>query len=152
MSAIPSPALALTRAFDRLERSGARVVNAAQSADGADLPAAIVDQMDAKAQARAQVTDAVKGGGYGPREIIIRINGLDSPWGADDLKAAVAAGPDAILIPKAASSDDIARASSAMRQAGAGETEQVCNRTGQDQSSGVRRPRTAAGRIGVECI
>jgi len=53
MSAIPSPALALTRAFDRLERSGARVVNAAQSADGADLAPAIVDQMDAKAQARA---------------------------------------------------------------------------------------------------
>lgn len=80
---------------------------------------------DAKAQARTQVTDAVKAGGYGPREIIIRINGLDSPWGADDLKAAVAAGPDAVLIPKAASSDDIARASSAMRQAGAGESMQL---------------------------
>jgi citrate lyase subunit beta/citryl-CoA lyase len=80
---------------------------------------------DAKAQARTQVTDAVKAGGYGPREIVIRINGLDSPWGADDLKAAVAAGPDAILIPKAASGDDIARASAAMRQAGAGDTMQL---------------------------
>jgi hypothetical protein len=55
MSAIPSPALALTRAFDRLERSSARVINAAQSADGAELPTAIVDQMDAKAQARAAI-------------------------------------------------------------------------------------------------
>ncbi len=36
---------------------------------------------DAKAQARTQVTDAVKAGGYGTREIVIRINGLDSPWG-----------------------------------------------------------------------
>lgn len=80
---------------------------------------------DAKVQARTQVTDAVKAGGYGPREIVIRINGLDTPWGAEDLKAAVAAQPDAILIPKAASSDDIARASAAMRQAGAGEAMQL---------------------------
>lgn len=53
MSATPSPALALTRAFDRLERSSARVVNAANSNDGGDLPSAIVDQIDAKAQTRA---------------------------------------------------------------------------------------------------
>ncbi len=80
---------------------------------------------DAKAQARLQVTDAVKAGGYGPRELVIRVNGLDTPWGVDDLKAAVAAGPDAILIPKAASGDDIARASAAMRQAGASEAMQL---------------------------
>ncbi len=80
---------------------------------------------DAKVQARIQVTDAVKAGGYDPREIVIRINGLDTPWGSEDLKAAVAAGPDAILIPKAASSDDIARASAAMRQVGAGENMQL---------------------------
>ncbi|ODT19250.1 MAG: malyl-CoA thiolesterase [Hyphomicrobium sp. SCN 65-11] len=80
---------------------------------------------DAKAQARAQVTGAVKAGGYGPRELVIRVNGLDTPWGGDDLEAAVAAGPDAILIPKAASGDDIARASAAMRQAGAGEQMQL---------------------------
>jgi citrate lyase subunit beta/citryl-CoA lyase len=80
---------------------------------------------DAKAQARLQVTDAVKAGGYGSRELVIRVNGLDTPWGVDDLKAAVAAGPDAILIPKAASGDDIARASAAMRQAGASEAMQL---------------------------
>jgi len=76
---------------------------------------------DAKAQARAQVADAVKAGGYGPRELVIRINSLDTPWGAEDLRAAVAARPDAILLPKPASSGDIDRASAAMRQAGAGE-------------------------------
>ena len=80
---------------------------------------------DAKAEARTRVTDAVKAGGYGPRELVIRINGLDTPWGSDDLKAAVAASPDAILIPKAASGDDIARASAAMRQAGADEAMQL---------------------------
>lgn len=80
---------------------------------------------DAKAEARTRVADAVKAGGYGPRELVIRVNGLDTPWGGEDLKAAVAAGPDAILIPKAASSDDIARASAAMRQAGASESMQL---------------------------
>jgi citrate lyase subunit beta/citryl-CoA lyase len=74
---------------------------------------------DAKTQARDQVTAAVKAGGYGPREIVIRINGLDTPWGNDDLVAAVAAKPDAILLPKPANGDDIDRASAAMRSAGA---------------------------------
>ena len=74
---------------------------------------------DAKATARAQVCGAVKAGGYGPREIVIRINALDSHWGNDDLAAAVAAGPDAILLPKPSSGTDIDRASEAMRRAGA---------------------------------
>jgi|CXWL01.1.fsa_nt_gi hypothetical protein len=51
MSASPSPALALTRAFGRLELSGARVVNAAQTGD--DLPAALVAQVEAKTGVRA---------------------------------------------------------------------------------------------------
>ena len=55
---------------------------------------------DAKEMARAQVCGAVKAGGYGPREIVIRVNGLDTPWFADDLAAATEAKPHAILIPK----------------------------------------------------
>jgi citrate lyase subunit beta/citryl-CoA lyase len=43
---------------------------------------------------------AVAGGGYGDRELVIRINGLDTPWGEEDLAKAVAAAPNAILIPK----------------------------------------------------
>jgi citrate lyase subunit beta / citryl-CoA lyase len=58
---------------------------------------------DAKATARQQVTDAVSAGGFGSREVIMRINGLDTAWGADDLAAAVKARPDAILIPKVSS-------------------------------------------------
>ncbi len=54
---------------------------------------------DAKELARNQVTDAVKAGGYGAREIVVRINGLDSPWGHDDLTAVAACGADAILLP-----------------------------------------------------
>jgi citrate lyase subunit beta/citryl-CoA lyase len=55
---------------------------------------------EAKAAAREQAVAAVKAGGFGRRELVIRCNGLDTPWGADDLAAAAAAGPDAILVPK----------------------------------------------------
>jgi citrate lyase subunit beta/citryl-CoA lyase len=62
---------------------------------------------DAKDAARLQVFDAVKAKGFGKREIIIRINGLSTPWGAEDLKAAVEAGPDAILVPKISKPEDL---------------------------------------------
>jgi citrate lyase subunit beta/citryl-CoA lyase len=55
---------------------------------------------DAKDLARTQVCAAVKDRRFGKREIIIRINGLDTDWGHDDMAAAVEAGPDAILVPK----------------------------------------------------
>jgi len=74
---------------------------------------------DAKEEARAQVAAAVKQGGYGKREIAIRVNGLDTPWGLDDIKAAVAAGPDAILVPKINSAADVERAEEALSDAGA---------------------------------
>ena len=67
---------------------------------------------DMKAAARAQVAEAVKSGSYGSRELIIRINALDTEWGHDDLEAAIEAGPDAILVPKpnrAADLDAVAR-------------------------------------------
>ncbi len=74
---------------------------------------------EAKAEARANVCTAAKEGGYGKREVCIRINGLDTEWGLDDLKAAVAAGPDAILAPKVISGDDIRKLDAAMTEAGA---------------------------------
>lgn len=55
---------------------------------------------DAKATAREQVCAAVKAGGYGRRELVIRVNGTATPWFEADLAAAVEARPDAILIPK----------------------------------------------------
>lgn len=76
---------------------------------------------DAKADARRQVCEAVKAGGYGRREIVIRINALDTEWGLDDMQAAVAAGPDAILVPKIIDGGDIDRTNDAMSRAGAGE-------------------------------
>jgi citrate lyase subunit beta/citryl-CoA lyase len=55
---------------------------------------------DAKLAARAQVVDVVRGGGFGGREVLIRINGLDTEWSSGDLTAAAEAAPDGILVPK----------------------------------------------------
>lgn len=55
---------------------------------------------DSKDMAREQVCAAVKAGGYGRRELVIRVNGVDTPWFEADLAAATEARPDAILIPK----------------------------------------------------
>jgi citrate lyase subunit beta / citryl-CoA lyase len=61
----------------------------------------------AKASARAQVCAAVHSGSYGRRELIIRINALDTAWGEADLAAAIAVAPDAILLPKTGSAADV---------------------------------------------
>ena len=53
-----------------------------------------------KVAARQTIAQALAQGGYGAREIVIRINGLDTEWGANDLAAAAACKPDAILVPK----------------------------------------------------
>jgi len=63
---------------------------------------------EAKEDARRQVADAVRAGGFGRREVFVRINGLDSEWGADDLTTAAAAAPDAILVPKVSSTAQLA--------------------------------------------
>ena len=54
----------------------------------------------AKETARGQVMAAVVAGGFGGREVIVRINGLDTAWWRDDLAAAAKAHPDGILVPK----------------------------------------------------
>jgi citrate lyase subunit beta/citryl-CoA lyase len=69
---------------------------------------------EAKEQGRELTANAVKAGGYGSREIVVRINGLGTPWGEADLKAAAAAAPDAILIPKVSSPEDVTRVARAL--------------------------------------
>lgn len=61
----------------------------------------------AKATARDQVVAAVKGGGYGERQIVVRVNMRGSPWYRADIAALAAAAPHAIVIPKVNSRDDI---------------------------------------------
>ena len=55
---------------------------------------------DAKSDARANIRTALAAGGYGKREILVRVNALDTPWGEEDLAAMAAAGADGILLPK----------------------------------------------------
>lgn len=68
----------------------------------------------AKTEARMGAVAAAQAGGYGHRELVIRANGLDTPWGPDDLAGAAAARPDAILIPKVSSGQDLAAARAAV--------------------------------------
>jgi citrate lyase subunit beta / citryl-CoA lyase len=58
---------------------------------------------EGKASARKQVSDAVIAGGFGSRELIVRINGLDTAWWLEDLDVVAKAKPDAVLIPKVSS-------------------------------------------------
>ncbi len=72
---------------------------------------------EAKEAARMQVMEAVAAGGYGSREIVVRINGLDTPWGAKDLAQAAAAAPNAILVPKVTSPHQLAEVASGLEGA-----------------------------------
>jgi len=82
--------------------SNARALEKAKtlSADGVILDLEDSVAPDAKEAVRAQVVNTVKAGGFGAREVFIRVNGVDTPWHADDLAAAAHAAPDAILVPK----------------------------------------------------
>lgn len=74
---------------------------------------------DAKDVARDQAAAAVASGEYGNRELTIRCNGLDTPWGADDITAAAAAGPAAIVVPKVTGTDHLAEIAGALEVADA---------------------------------
>ncbi len=97
---------------------------ALEKAKGLAADALILDLEDAvspdqKDIARAQVSAAVSGGGYGTRELVVRINDLDSPWGQEDLAAAIEVSPDAILVPKVSTASDIQIAEEMMTKADA---------------------------------
>ena len=63
---------------------------------------------DAKALARAAIAEAVAAKAFGNREVLIRINALDSPYWVDDLAMAAKVEPDGILVPKISSIEDLA--------------------------------------------
>jgi citrate lyase subunit beta / citryl-CoA lyase len=81
--------------------------------------------LDQKVAAREQVVRAVRAGGFGGREVVIRINGPHTPWGEDDLAAAAAAQPDAILLPKVDGPGAIMVAARALREAEAPEETRI---------------------------
>lgn len=69
---------------------------------------------DAKDEAREQACAALRSGDYGERELVVRINGMDTPWFAEDLKQACLSRADAVLVPKILGADDIVRISDFM--------------------------------------
>jgi citrate lyase subunit beta/citryl-CoA lyase len=76
---------------------------------------------DAKEQARANACAAVRSGDYGRRELTIRVNGIGTRWHEDDLAAAAASGPDAVVVPKVSSAAEVRQLVAALEAAGAPE-------------------------------
>jgi citrate lyase subunit beta / citryl-CoA lyase len=74
--------------------------------------------VDAKIQSRENVVAAVRQGGYGKREVVVRVNNLDSIWGHDDIKAVANIGADAILFPNIESREDVMQAQQLLDDAG----------------------------------
>ena len=89
------------------------------AADGLILDLEDAVAPDAKEEARRQVVDAVKAGGYGARELQIRVNSLATPWGQADVAAAASSGAHAVLIPKVESADTVRQVEAIMVANGA---------------------------------
>jgi citrate lyase subunit beta/citryl-CoA lyase len=75
-----------------------------------------------KAEARQQVRAAIAAGGYGRRELLVRANALDTPWGEEDLRAFANAGADGIVLAKVSSPAEVLQAVRILGQAGAPDT------------------------------
>ncbi len=95
---------------------------AIEKAKGLPCDAVILDLEDAvapeaKVEARERAAACVREGGFGRRELVVRVNGLDTPWGAEDLSVIAGAGPDAILVPKVNAAADIAAYDAAITHA-----------------------------------
>ncbi len=100
--------------------------NARALEKGRSLPAdaLILDLEDAvapsaKQVARDQIAAAVRAGGYGAREIVVRVNGLGSEWGRADMAAIAGCGADAILLPKVENAAMVHAAEAVMASHGA---------------------------------
>jgi citrate lyase subunit beta/citryl-CoA lyase len=74
---------------------------------------------DAKEEARDRVCQAIAAGGFGGREVLIRINGLGTAWGRDDIVAASSSGADGIVLPKINMAATVREAEALMEGAGA---------------------------------
>lgn len=102
--------------------SNPRALEKARSlpADGLILDMEDAVSPDAKQLAREQIVTALAEGGYGHRELMVRVNALSTEWGADDIKAVSEAGtpPDAVLIPKPSTAADVIEAINAFEAAG----------------------------------
>ncbi len=74
--------------------------------------------VEKKVESRRNVADAILAGGFGRREVVVRVNDLDSPWGREDVQAIASSGADAILFPNIESKDDVIEALGVLDAAG----------------------------------
>lgn len=72
---------------------------------------------EAKDVARANAVEAVRAGGFGDRELVIRVNALGTPWAEADLAAAAQSGAHAILAPKVGDAETVRAYHAALRKA-----------------------------------
>jgi citrate lyase subunit beta / citryl-CoA lyase len=91
-------------------------------ADGLILDLEDAVAPDAKEQARKNVLEALAQGGYGKREIFVRINGLETPWGQADAQAAAKSNADVVLVPKVESAAHVRQVEAILEQSGAPDT------------------------------
>lgn len=103
---------------------------AQEKARGIPADAIILDLEDSvapdnKVAARIQATQSIHEGGFGSREVILRINPIETPWGMADLHAALAVDPDAILIPKVSQAGDILGTAKVIKAVGAADKVRV---------------------------
>ncbi len=102
--------------------SNGRALEKARSlpADGLILDLEDAVAPDQKALARQQIADALREGGYGDREVLVRINGLETDWGRDDIAAIAATAADGIVLPKTETPEMVCAAAAALKTAGGG--------------------------------
>lgn len=115
MAALPRP----RRSALYIPGSNARALDKGRSvaADVLILDLEDAVSIEAKEMARAAVAAAVNVHAYGKREVVVRVNGLETPWIARDIAAIVASMPDAVLIPKISKPEDVRRARAALHAA-----------------------------------
>ena len=109
------------RSYLYMPGSNARALEKARilGADGLIMDLEDSVTPDAKTLAREQITQALDEGGYGQREVLVRTNGLNGPWGADDLAAAADMKCDGVVLPKVESRQIVLDAISYLDEAGA---------------------------------
>ena len=89
------------------------------AADGLILDLEDAVAPDMKTAARQQIIEAIAAGGYGRRELLVRINAVDTEWGAGDIAAMAACGADGLLLAKIDGADGVRQAEQMMVAAGA---------------------------------
>jgi citrate lyase subunit beta / citryl-CoA lyase len=114
-------AVRLRRSVLFMPASNARALDKARTLPADALVFDLEDAVapDAKPEARRMAVAAASAGGYAPREVVIRVNALDTPWGRDDLAAVAGSGAAAVLLPKIESAAAVHETSKVLDAAGA---------------------------------